>query len=298
MPLKFAAALALSKILKMETAVAFLKPALGATLEAFLKMMELIDSDELIGALEVFMEIYAEDIGPYAVQLAQQLVNKYKAMVTDDNNDDDDAAEEQALAAAGCVTAIRRILEAVNKDKAGLHQILPIIYPILMHSLTPDGLDAIDDGLDCINIFVYYACERNTTVPAELWKLLPQMMHMVAGNADDVDGGYAFEYLGQVVVCVQNFIAKDPTTFLSVGEGQTETFFELTAKFIQRVLVVNSNSVHKQDGVAIMRALIAIFENMPGQINNAMPHLVGMLLAEISVAFQNPTPSNYKSMLF
>ena len=76
-------------------------------------------------------------------------------MTADCGDDDDDAEEERALAAAGCIAAIRRILEALNKDKAGLAQILPIIYPILMHSLTPDGLDAIDDGLDCINIFTY-----------------------------------------------------------------------------------------------------------------------------------------------
>ena len=111
-------------------------------------------------------------------------------------------------------------------------RILPIIYPILLHSLTPDGLDAIDEGLDCTNIFIYYACDRETRVPNELWKMLPQMIYMVGGTDTDIDGGFAFEYLGQVSICLQNFIAKDPLTFLSVGEEQTETYFEMTVKFI------------------------------------------------------------------
>ena len=81
------------------------------------------------------------------------------ALVQDDNDDDDEDVQERELAAAGCVTAIRRIIEALNKDKAGLRQLLPIIYPILIHSMTPDGLEAIEDGLDCINIFIYYACD-------------------------------------------------------------------------------------------------------------------------------------------
>ena len=245
LPVKFAAALALAKMLTDDTAIEFLKPALKNILEVYLKIMEEIDSEELIGALEVIMEKYQEDIGPFAVQLAQQLTSKYHALVTEENGDDDDGEEERALAASGCVTAIRRILEALNKDKAGLAAILPIIYPILMHSLTPDGLDAIDDGLDCINVFIYHACDRTTRVPNELWKLLPQMMYMVAGNDNDVDGGFAHEYLSQVSVCLQNFISKDPETFLSVGEGQTETYFELAFKFIQRILVINSNGVHK-----------------------------------------------------
>lgn len=201
------------------------------------------------------------------------------------------------MAAAGCVTAIRRILEACNKDKQQLGAILPIVYPILLHSLTPDGLDCIDEGIDCVNIFLYYACSTETRVPAELWKLVPQMMFVTAGNDDDIDGGFAFEMLGQVVICLQNFIAKDPQTFLAVGEGQTETYFELTVKFMRRLMVVNANSKHKQDGISTLRVLISIFENLPGQIEQAMPMLVGMLLAELKMAFEGSSPSNYKSML-
>lgn len=194
--------------------------------------MDDIDSDELLGALESIVEAYSESIGPFAIQMAQKLTNKYRTLVAEEQNDDDDEAEEKALAAAGCVTAIRRIIEAINKDKQGLVQILPVIYPILMHSLTPDGLDVIEEGLDCINIFIYYACDRTTRIPAELWKLLPQMLFIIAGKENDVDGGFAFEFLGQCSVCVQNYIAKDPETLMTVGEGQTETYFQLVLKFV------------------------------------------------------------------
>lgn len=67
LPIKFAAALALSQMLKNEDAIEFLKPALKNILEVYLKIMEDIDSEELIGALEVIMEKYSEDIGPFAV---------------------------------------------------------------------------------------------------------------------------------------------------------------------------------------------------------------------------------------
>ena len=83
-----------------------------------------------------------------------------------------------------------------------------------------------------------------------------------------------------------------------VGEGQTETFFELAVKFVQRVLVINSHGTHKQDGVTILRVVIAILENLPRQIDHALPHMVGMLLAELKMAFENgPCPKNFKAML-
>ena len=43
--------------------------------------------------------------------------------------------------------------------------------------------------------------------------------------------------------------------------------------------------------------MIAIFENLPGLIEAALPTLIGMILAEIKVAFCGKSPQNYKSML-
>jgi hypothetical protein len=31
-----------------------------------------------------------------------------------------------------------------------------VVYPLLMHSLTPDGLDSIEDSLDCIALILYH----------------------------------------------------------------------------------------------------------------------------------------------
>ena len=180
-------------MLKNDQAAEFLKPALKNILEVYLKIMEDIDSEELIAALEEIVEKFSEDIGPFAVQLCQQLASKYQALVTEEISEEMNGEEEKYLAAAGCVTAIRRILDAINKDKAGLAQVLPVIYPILLHSLSEDGNDSIDDGLDIINIFIYYACDRETRVPAELWKLMPQMMHLAAGTDQDTDGGFCME---------------------------------------------------------------------------------------------------------
>ena len=143
-----------------ETAMEFLKPALKNILEVYLKIMEDIDSEDLIGALEVIMEKFSDDIGPFALQLATQLTSKYESLVSLENDDEDDGVEERILAAAGCVAAIRRIIEASSKDKNMLAQLFPVIYSVIVHSLTPEGLDAIDEGLDCVNIFIYYGCDQ------------------------------------------------------------------------------------------------------------------------------------------
>ncbi len=67
-----------------------------------------------------------------------------------------------------------------------------------MHGLTIDGMDAIEDILDCIALIIYYG----GTVSQDMWKLFPQMLYIVAGKPEDKEGGYGFEYLRQITTCI------------------------------------------------------------------------------------------------
>lgn len=64
-----------------------------------------------------------------------------------------------------------------------------------MHGLTPDGMDVTEDSIQCMTMLIYYGTPKGSLVAQEMWKLLPQLMYMVAGQEDDVDGGYGFEFL-------------------------------------------------------------------------------------------------------
>jgi hypothetical protein len=64
------AAMALSSLLKhQEAVVGFLRPGLGDVLKMYLKIMDEIDFEELVGALRIIVDTYDEEIAPYAVSL-------------------------------------------------------------------------------------------------------------------------------------------------------------------------------------------------------------------------------------
>jgi hypothetical protein len=104
---------------------------------------------------------------------------------------------------------------------------------------------------------------------------------VVIGDDKDPDGGYGFEYLSQVIISLQNYIAKDPTTFLSVGEGHTQTYIAMTFNFIEKVLKVNADSPDKLDGVIAMKVLLAMVENLRGKIDEAIPYIIKICMQEI-----------------
>ena len=64
------AAMALSSLLKhQEKVVDFLRPGLGNVLKMYLRIMDEIDFEELVGALRIIVDTYDDEIAPYAVSL-------------------------------------------------------------------------------------------------------------------------------------------------------------------------------------------------------------------------------------
>lgn len=66
----------------------------------------------------------------------------------------------------------------------------------------------------------------------------------------------------------------------------------------QRILAMNRNSEHKLDGIAVLKTILSMFENMAGIIDNALPEIVKMLVDELfyEKAQQKPCKS-FISML-
>lgn len=77
LPVRLNAATSIHKLLNNDNILNFLKPALKDILETFLKLMNEIDSEDLVTALEEVVGHFKDDITPYALQLSEHLVGSY-----------------------------------------------------------------------------------------------------------------------------------------------------------------------------------------------------------------------------
>lgn len=118
---------------------------------------------------------------------------------------------------------MRRILDSVSEDVNLLAQIEQVMYPCLLHSLTADGLDSIEEGIDCINLCVHHGY-KDKPISQEMWKIFPQLLYVCAGNDDEEDGGYGFEFVNQICVAIKNYIARDPEGMLKVGQDEQKSY--------------------------------------------------------------------------
>jgi hypothetical protein len=63
-----------------------------------------------------------------------------------------------------------------------------------MHSLTVDGLDSIEEGIDCITILLHY-CYKDRPISDDMWRLYPQLLYVCAGSEGEKSGGFGLEYV-------------------------------------------------------------------------------------------------------
>ena len=73
-PVKLEAATALSKFLKNDVCENILRPGLSSIIENFMRLMDEVDSEELVSAFETFMGVFADDMAPHAVKIITHLV--------------------------------------------------------------------------------------------------------------------------------------------------------------------------------------------------------------------------------
>jgi hypothetical protein len=88
--------------------------------------MDEIDFEDLIGALRKIVEVFEDEIAPFAVSLCQKLSEAHVRLskAKRETLDQEDEDNETSLTADGLITAIRRVLNSISGK-------FPQLYPQL-----------------------------------------------------------------------------------------------------------------------------------------------------------------------
>lgn len=109
LPVRVEAALALNELLGHQEAIDFLRPGLEVLLKTYLKIMDDIDFDELVKALQKLVDVYHGEIAPYAISLCTKLSDAYVRLISVKGTGEEED-NETCLTADGLMEAIANVL--------------------------------------------------------------------------------------------------------------------------------------------------------------------------------------------
>jgi hypothetical protein len=189
LPVRSCAAQAFEVLLVKKELRDYFLPNLKELLQVYVKLINEFENDTLIASLQGIFKMYSEVIGPYALDLIQNLVELFNKCLDkerkaqdcdDDNSEKDKEVMESGFACQGCINSIEEILRS-NVDKSILPQAYNLIEPIFEYALSDDGLDFLSEVAGVLNMLVYNLEE----IPEAFWSYYIIICYSMIGKPKD-----------------------------------------------------------------------------------------------------------------
>ena len=260
LPVRYEASLALPRLLKWSISKSRLSGELKSLLEIYLKIMNEIDSEDIVESLESVISAFPKEIIPFALELTQHLAGAFMRMVGKDINEDEG---EGAMAAASTLNTIAKIIDVLEESPEDLAKISFILVPVFDYCFSERGCDYFEETLNLLTCLLYYTPENS----------MPHLYYLLKNLRASIleEGGvspFAIEHIDETFSAIANFIKKYKQQTLENLPWILEMAFSLLRD-------------KEQEAINGCKILIAVLENYKAALDECLPRI----LAELSAAF-------------
>jgi len=264
LPVRVDAVIALGSFVEASSDIEQLRPILPQLLDAFFKLMNEVESEDLVFTLEAIVEKFGEEIAPYAQGLTTNLAAAFWKLCDEgEDRDDDDCSG--ALASVGCLRAIATILESVS-SLPHLYGALELpLMPIMRKMLTQEGYDVYEEVLEIISYMTYFS----PAVSQQMWELWPLM---VAALED-----WAIQYFENVLVPMDNYISRGTETFLAHPTAKQDVLR------LASLLLLNKE-MPEAECIPAPKLLECVLQNCRGRVDDCVAPYLAVALERLAVA--------------
>lgn len=211
LPVKVAAAGALATLLDNETSQKALPPYLGKVMESMLTLANEIQLDSIAFVLQRLVQMFSDDLAPYAVQLCRQLRDTVArslegySNVLDVDADDESFGQnaDKMMAAVGMFKAIETLIDSMSKTPDLLHSLEETVLPLLAMVMDRRIIDLYDETFEMIDSITY----SRKLISHGLWNLFPYIYRTFKDVGAD--------YIQDMETTLDNFISYDSATLLA-----------------------------------------------------------------------------------
>lgn len=235
-----------------------LKPIIPQLVTSIFNLMNEVDNEDLVFTLECIVEKFQDDIGPYALDLAKNLVLAFWKYSGAGEDDDDDADEDQtAIAAYGCIKALSTLLDSISN----LHHLFPpleeILFPLMQKLISTEGQDVFEDVLELLAYFTYFP----PTVSDRLWSLWPQLHSCLLE--------WAIDYWEHILVPLDNFISRGTERFLTcTNPNYQESVYQMVHHSL-------SGQFQEVDILSAPKLMEVVLQNCRGRVDGwVQPYVI------------------------
>lgn len=281
-PLVAEASTALFYLIPNPLARDILGPLVGELVDKYLSLMSRIDSDAIVQSLQYLMRHFPKLMRKSAVNIMSNLTHAFLKADTNSNEidlGDDTMTDASFLAASSIIRAVHTLYRAIQKSPTVLYPALePFLLPILDVCLSETGASYLEDILALCTDVSYYG---QTPYSPELWQ------HMFVPLCKAYMK-WAPDYMGGILPSLDNFLSRDPETFMAPGTP----YLEMLCAFAEKYFV--DPKYPELDMLPLIRLYEALLLEHPGRLDHIIEHLIRLTIGRITMPIQSPnqTPTS------
>lgn len=236
-------------------------PNLPLIMQEFLNLTNEIDIDTLSSVMGEFVEVFAEQLTPFAVQLCSQLRDTFLRIMEelaqtlhnntdeDDNFDGDvDEASDKTMAAMGVLKTIGTLILSLESTPDILQQLENALLPVITYTLEKRIIDLYDEIFEIIDSCTFSA-KRVTPTMWGVFELIYSAFK---------DSG--LDFMNEMLPALVNFVSYGKDVF-TTNDHVKQMMFEIIDT------VMRSDHLGEVDRVCACRLMESILLNCRGYVD-------------------------------
>lgn len=257
MPVQVEAAMALSQLASkhQEKASQFMKNNIGEILKHILELTTKTAQDDLLDVVKEFISEFAEEVEPFATELAESISHQFIQMASSANESDEDY-DNKCLTSVGMLTTLESLLDILQENETLIVAAEAVVTNVIAWVLSHQKMDYYEEAFSLLSSITTYHVKDN------VWDGLPLLKSIL--EADDHGG---VDYFVDMMPALHNFITVESPKFFAENNN-----LQIIFSMIKYVLD-SADSGEEAETHALKLLEVLIFQggaHVTGVIRNAI----------------------------
>lgn len=238
-----------------------MSPNLPFIMQELLNLTNEIDIDTLSNVMEEFVEVFAEQLTPFAVQLCSQLRDTFLRIMEelaqtyqnnsdeDDNFDGDvDEASDKTMAAMGVLKTIGTLILSLESTPDILQQLENALLPVITYTLEKRIIDLYDEIFEIIDSCTF----SSKRVTPTMWGVFELIYRAFKDSGID--------FMNEMLPALDNFVSYGKDVFVA-NDQVKQMMFDIIET------VMKSDHLGENDRVCACKLMESILLNCRGGVD-------------------------------
>ncbi|KAI9505769.1 Nonsense-mediated mRNA decay protein 5 [Coemansia spiralis] len=272
LPVRVHAALALQPMIENEAIRNQISGHLPDVMQVFLNLTNEIDSDTITHVIEEFVEIFADKMAPFALQLGQQLCDTFMRVMGDAasnpqdlSNADIDDISDKTMAAAGVLKTLGTLVINLESSPEVVYQLEEVVFPVIRFVLEQRLIDLYDEVYEILDCCMFSV----KAVSPNAWTLFGTIYHSFKNDGID--------FIEEMLPSLDNYVSYGIDLVAANNEVQSRLFDIIET-------VMKSDRVGENDRVCACKLAEAIMLHGRGKVDGMIPGFISLAAAYLLVA--------------